>query len=280
MKKITFVLLCVLMMALYCVPTTASAQGYDPEQSLREMVETANDALQGNEDDPYARVWLDDSRGELMMSSGFQPSEIPDLDDEDTYFRYKDFLMSVWMKSDFFSEMLRLAGYVGYDLRFVLVDMSADAVAATVLFSTDELTMAYMKYSPEEQEAKSQLDEINEDLLSEMVDKADAKVRAEGPHNSVRIDDSNNAVIMSLLVGSGLEPLSPEDEENLDIKEVFLSQMMNADIGSDWLAFINTIAATGRGLWFRLYEFPGESTPWTLRYSNDDLFIMCERLWD
>jgi hypothetical protein len=56
--------------------------------------------------------------------------------------------------------------------------------------------------------------------------------------------------------------------------------MMNADIGSDWLAFINTIAATGRGLWFRLYEFPGESTPWTLRYSNDDLFIMCERLWD
>ena len=268
MKKITFALLCVLMMALYCVPTTASAQGYDPEQSLREMVETANDALQGNEDDPYARVWLDDSRGELMMSSGFQPSEIPDLDDEDTYFRYKDFLMSVWMKSDFFSEMLRLAGYVGYDLRFVLVDMSTDAVAATVLFSTDELTMAYMKYSPEEQEAKSQLDEINEDLLSEMVDKADAKVRAEGPHNSVRIDDSNNAVIMSLLVGSGLEPLS------------LLSQMMNADIGSDWLAFINTIAATGRGLWFRLYEFPGESTPWTLRYSNDDLFIMCERLWD
>lgn len=261
MKKITFALLCVLMMALFVMPSTASAQGYDPEQSLREMIETANDALQGNEDDPYARVWLDDSRGELMMSSGFQPSEIPDLEDEDTYFRYKEFLMSVWMKSDFFSEMLRLAGYVGYDLRFVLVDMSTDAVAATVLFSTDELTMAYMKYSPSEQEAKSQLDEINEDLLIEMVDKADAKVRAEGPHNSVRIDDSNNAVIMSLLVGPGLDPLSPEDEENLDIKEVFLSQMMNADIGSDWLAFINTIAATGRGLWFRLYEFPGESTP-------------------
>ena len=140
--------------------------------------------------------------------------------------------------------------------------------------------MAYMKYSPSEQEAKAQLDEINEDLLIEMVDKADAKVRAEDPHNSVRIDDSNNAVIVSLLVGPGLDPLSPEDEENSDIKEVFLSQMMNADIGSDWLVFINTIAATGRGLWFRLYEFPGESTPWTLRYSNDDLFIMCERLWD
>lgn len=279
MRKPVYALLCVLMIALLGMPLTASAQGYNPEQDLREMVETANEALQNDDDDPYARVWLDDSRGELMMSSGFDPSEIPDLNDEDTYFRYKEFLMSVWLKSDFFSEMFRLTGLTGRDLRFVLVDMSADAVAATVLFSTDELAIALMQNSPGHQEAQAQLDEINEDLLIEMVDKANAKVRAEDSYNSVRIDDSNNAVIMSLLVGPvGLDPLSPEDEENMDIKEVFLSQMMNSDISSDWSVFINITAATGRGLWFRLYEFPGESTPWTLRYSDDDLFILGERL--
>lgn len=275
MNRFTSALLCILMMA-FCAPSLSAAGGDYLDEKLYEMVETANDAVQ-DEEDPYSRVWLDDSRGELMLSMGFDPEEFPDLNDEDTYFRYKEFLMSTWLKSDFWRELIRLAGSTGRELRFVMVDKSTATVGSTVLFSCDEMALALMENSPGSKAAKTQMDEIYDDMLNEMVAKADASVRAEGSYNSVRIDDDSDVVVMSLLVGDiGLVPFDPEVEISMDLKRAFLQEVTNGDIGVDWSVFLNVVAATGHGLCFRLYESPGEYAPWQLCYSADDLFILGE----
>lgn len=275
MRRFAFVFLCVLMMAFCSQPLSAAGGDY-LDQKLYELVETANDAVQ-DEEDPYSRVWLDDSRGELMLSMGFDPEEFPDLNDEDTYFRYKEFLMSTWLKSDFWRELIRLAGSTGHELRFVMVDKSTATVGSTVLFSCDEMAVALMENSPGSQAAKAQMDEIYSDMLVEMVAKADASVRAEGDYNSVRINDDSGVVVMSLLVGDiGLMPLDPEVENSMDFKRAFLQEVTTSDIGVDWSVFLNVVAVTGHGFCFRLYESPGEYTPWQLCYSADDLFILGE----
>ena len=267
--------LCVLFIAVLSLP--AFAAGYDEEQELYEMVEAANEDLQDNVDDPYARIWLDDSRGELMMSMGLEPADIPNLNDEDVLYSYKDQLMSIWMKNGFTQKLFRLVALTGREFRFVMVDTSTGNVGRTLLYSADELALALMTHRPGAQEARSQLDDINADLLDELVEESNAQLRSEDPHNSMIIDESRNAVMMSLLVGDvGLIEIDPDDENIMAIKEYFLQQMKESDIGVDWDVFLNMVAATGHEFWIRLYEFPGESSPWTLRYTSDDLFIFME----
>ena len=267
--------LCVLFIAVLSLP--AFAAGSDEEQELYEMVEAANEDLQDNVDDPYARIWLDDSRGELMMSMGLEPADIPNLNDEDVLYSYKDQLMSIWMKNGFTQKLFRLVALTGREFRFVMVDTSTGNVGRTLLYSADELALALMTHRPGAQEARSQLDDINADLLDELVEESNAQLRSEDPHNSMIIDESRNAVMMSLLVGDvGLIEIDPDDENIMAIKEYFLQQMKESDIGVDWDVFLNMVAATGHEFWIRLYEFPGESSPWTLRYTSDDLFIFME----
>ena len=267
--------LCVLFIGVLRLPVFAA--GYDEEQELYDLVEIGDQDLQENSEDPYARIWLDDSRGELMMSMGLEPSRFPDLEDDDVLFRYKDHLMSVFLKNEYFQDLFNLTGMTGRYLRFILVNNETGQAAASLLFSPDELALALMTHRPGAQEAKAQLDAINAELLDELVEKSNAKLRTEGPHNSMKIDESQNAVMMSLLVGDiGLVEIDPDDEDIMAIKKYFLQQMKESDLGVDWDVFLNMVAATGHEFWIRLYEFPGESTPWTLRYTSDDLFIFME----